>query len=59
MTLITQTQVIDAPVDRVFKAVIDAGNYAAWNPTIRAALEATVFSSPCRARVPESTTNSR
>jgi uncharacterized protein YndB with AHSA1/START domain len=36
MALITQTQVIDAPVDRVFKAVIDAGNYAAWNPTIRA-----------------------
>jgi uncharacterized protein YndB with AHSA1/START domain len=36
MALITQTQVIDAPIDRVFDTVIDAGNYAAWNPTITA-----------------------
>jgi len=37
MALITQTQVIDAPIDRVFDTVIDVGNYAAWNPTITAA----------------------
>ena len=36
MALITQTQVIDAPIDRVFDTVIDVGNYAAWNPTITA-----------------------
>src|SRR5713101_6892753 len=36
MALITRTQVIDRPVDRVFNTVIDAGNYAAWNPTIKA-----------------------
>jgi Polyketide cyclase / dehydrase and lipid transport len=36
MALITQTQVIDAPIDRVFDTMIDAGNYAAWNPTITA-----------------------
>jgi uncharacterized protein YndB with AHSA1/START domain len=36
MALITQTQVIDAPIDRVFDTVIDAGNYTAWNPTITA-----------------------
>jgi uncharacterized protein YndB with AHSA1/START domain len=36
VALITQTQVIDASVDRVFNTVIDAGNYAAWNPTIAA-----------------------
>jgi uncharacterized protein YndB with AHSA1/START domain len=37
MALITQTQVIDAPIDRVFDTVIDVGNYAAWNPPITAA----------------------
>jgi ribosome-associated toxin RatA of RatAB toxin-antitoxin module len=36
MALITQKQVIDAPIDRVFDTVIDVGNYAAWNPTITA-----------------------
>jgi Polyketide cyclase / dehydrase and lipid transport len=36
VALITQTQVIDAPIDRVFDTVIDVGNYAAWNPTITA-----------------------
>ena len=36
MAVITHTQVIDAPIDRVFNAVIDAGNYAAWNPTVTA-----------------------
>ena len=36
MAVITHTQVIDAPIDRVFNAVIDAGNYADWNPTVTA-----------------------
>ena len=36
MAVITHTQVIDAPIDRVFNAVVDAGNYAAWNPTVLA-----------------------
>ena len=36
MAVITHTQVIDAPIDRVFNAVMDAGNYAAWNPTVTA-----------------------
>ena len=36
MALITRTQIINRPVDAVFNTVIDAGNYAAWNPTIKA-----------------------
>jgi activator of HSP90 ATPase len=36
MALITRTQVIDSPVDEVFATVIDAGNCASWNPTIKA-----------------------
>ena len=36
MALIKRTQVIDRPVDQVFNTVIDAGNFAAWNPTIKA-----------------------
>ena len=36
MALVTHTQVIDAPIERVFGTVIDAGNYAAWNPTVAA-----------------------
>ena len=36
MALITRTQIIDRPVDDVFDTVIDAGNYASWNPTITA-----------------------
>jgi uncharacterized protein YndB with AHSA1/START domain len=36
MALITRTQVIERPVDEVFAAVADAGNFAAWNPTIKA-----------------------
>lgn len=35
MTLITHTQLIDRPVDEVFATVIDAGNFASWNPTIK------------------------
>jgi uncharacterized protein YndB with AHSA1/START domain len=36
VALITRTQVIRRPVDEVFGVVIDGGNYAAWNPTIKA-----------------------
>ena len=36
MALIARTQVIARPVEDVFNAVIDAGNYASWNPTIKA-----------------------
>ena len=36
MTLITRTQVIDRPVEEVFATVVDAGDYAAWNPTVKA-----------------------
>ena len=35
MALITRTQVIDAPIDVVFAVIVDGGNFAAWNPTIR------------------------
>jgi uncharacterized protein YndB with AHSA1/START domain len=35
MAVITRTQVIDAPVDAVFAVIVDGGNFAAWNPTIR------------------------
>jgi hypothetical protein len=30
-------QVIDRPVGDVFNTVIDEGNFAAWNPTIKSA----------------------
>jgi uncharacterized protein YndB with AHSA1/START domain len=36
MALIRRTQVIARPVEDVFNTVVDAGNYAAWNPTIKA-----------------------
>lgn len=36
MALITRTQVINRPVEEVYETVIDAGDYAAWNPTIKA-----------------------
>jgi len=36
VTLITRTQVIDRPVEEVFATVVDAGDYAAWNPTVKA-----------------------
>jgi|SRR5215471_10793205 len=35
MALITRTQVINAPIDAVFTVIVDGGNFAAWNPTIR------------------------
>jgi uncharacterized protein YndB with AHSA1/START domain len=36
MALIRRTQVIARRVEDVFNTVIDAGNYASWNPTIKA-----------------------
>ena len=36
MALITRTQVIQRPVEQVFATVIDAGDFARWNPTITA-----------------------
>jgi uncharacterized protein YndB with AHSA1/START domain len=36
VAVITRTQVIKKPVDEVFGVVADAGNFAEWNPTIRA-----------------------
>ena len=35
MTIVSRTQVIQAPVEIVYDTVTDAGNFAAWNPTIR------------------------
>jgi hypothetical protein len=35
MAFITRTQVIDATIDAVFTVIVDGGNFAAWNPTIR------------------------
>ena len=35
MAIITRTQVINRPVDAVFDTVINGGNFAEWNPTIR------------------------
>ena len=35
MALTTRTQFIDAPIDAVFTVIVDGGNFAAWNPTIR------------------------
>jgi polyketide cyclase/dehydrase/lipid transport protein len=36
VALITRTQIIERPIGEVFATVIDAGNYAGWNPTIKA-----------------------
>jgi uncharacterized protein YndB with AHSA1/START domain len=36
VAIITRTQVIAKPVEQVFGVVADGGNFAAWNPTIRA-----------------------
>jgi uncharacterized protein YndB with AHSA1/START domain len=35
VAVLTLTQVIDRPVEDVFATVIDAGEFASWNPTIR------------------------
>ena len=36
MALITHSQIINAPVGEVFDAIVDGGNFASWNPTVRA-----------------------
>jgi uncharacterized protein YndB with AHSA1/START domain len=36
MAVIKRLQTINAPIDEVFDAIVDGGNFAAWNPTIRA-----------------------
>lgn len=36
MALITRSQIINAPVGEVFDAIVDGGNFASWNPTVRA-----------------------
>jgi len=35
MALITRSQIVKAPVNEVFDAIIDGANFAAWNPTVR------------------------
>ena len=35
MALITRSQVVKAPIDTVFATIVDGGDFAAWNPTIR------------------------
>lgn len=35
MPVITRSQVINAPIEAVFDAIVDGGNFANWNPTIR------------------------
>jgi uncharacterized protein YndB with AHSA1/START domain len=36
MAVITHSQIIKAPASEVFDAIVDGGNSAAWNPTVRA-----------------------
>ena len=36
MAIIKRTQVIARPIDEVFETIVDGGNFASWNPTIRA-----------------------
>ena len=33
--MITRSQVINAPIEAVFDTIVDGGNFASWNPTIR------------------------
>jgi uncharacterized protein YndB with AHSA1/START domain len=35
MAVITHSQVIRVPIEEVFSVIVDGGNFAAWNPTIR------------------------
>jgi uncharacterized protein YndB with AHSA1/START domain len=35
MAVLTRSQVISAPIEAVFDAIVDGGNFASWNPTIR------------------------
>ena len=34
MTILRQTQEIDRPAHEVFSVIVDAGEFASWNPTI-------------------------
>jgi hypothetical protein len=36
MALITYSQIINAPAGGVFDVIVDGGNFASWNPTVRA-----------------------
>lgn len=36
MALITYSQIINAPAEGVFDVIVDGGNFASWNPTVRA-----------------------
>ena len=36
MAVITYSQIINAPAGGVFDVIVDGGNFASWNPTIRA-----------------------
>lgn len=35
MAVITRSQTISAAIDDVFDTIVDGGNFAGWNPTIR------------------------
>jgi uncharacterized protein YndB with AHSA1/START domain len=35
MAVIRRSQVINAPIDQVFDALVDGTGFASWNPTIR------------------------
>ena len=35
MAMITRSQTISATIDDVLDTIVDGGNFAAWNPTIR------------------------
>ena len=35
MAVITRSQVINAPIEAVFDTIVDGGNFASWNPTVR------------------------
>jgi uncharacterized protein YndB with AHSA1/START domain len=35
MAVITRSQLIAAPIEEVFDVIVDGGNFAAWNPTVR------------------------
>lgn len=41
MAILRLTQVISRPVKDVFDTVIDAGNFASWNPTIKSSRQIT------------------
>lgn len=41
MAVLTLTQTINRPVEDVFSTVVDGGNFATWNPTIRSSRQLT------------------